>query len=900
MNNQNAFIASIFSRLSNVVRGKRGSRSNVPGNTPSRLVIITLMMALVFPFLHVTRSRAQNNLPFLSQVRTMESDQLDLAGPVGLAFSNRDNAFHVAGINQSARADTELVKFTPFAERTGSMRIGSGFQNPINMAYDNHINRLLLLNPQGNQLWDVRADGNGNLMPSDIIRYNTRGFGLQDPRGMAVDEASGILFILDATVPSIQQITPLPDGSFEGASISGISLQSYGFSAVRGLAFDPTSGHLFVINPLERILYELTQDGELTATRDLADFDLGNPQAMVFARSGDQTDDPGQLNLYVADGGSIEQQPSASTKASVEDAGRVVEFSMAAPVEASAANFSSSLIRTTNMAAISPPGPDPSGMAYLPGKNTLLIVDGEVEETVSGISHFQGANVWELTLLGSKVRTANLSKKAPTVVPMTNEPTDITWNPNNGHYYVVDDNAKRVFDLNPGADGLIGTADDRWTYFSTSVVGSGDPEGITFNTWNNHLFVADGTNAEVYEFTITGALINHFDVRQYGVVDPEAIGFNPERGTLFTMSSRPSTPVIVETTIGGGFLQSIDISVTNPLAVAGLAYAPASDGSGVKRFYIVDRGVDNNTDPTIIDGKLYEITAPVSASEPTATPSGTFTPASSPTRTPTSAATFTHTATGTVGPSATATATRTNTPIWTMTRTNTPTTTRTSTPGPTFTPTATFTPLPTSAGSDLIFANGFESGSFAGWSANVTNNGNLSVSPNAALAGSYGLQATFNNTTGMYVRDDSPAAEPRYRARFYFTPNSVTMLSGAYAYLLTGHDASNRVILFIQFYRNSAGYQVRVRAYDSVLANYVNTPFIVISNAVHSLEVDWANDGHVTFWVDGIQQANLTGINNNIYTMESVRLGVPYMSGTMSGAYHIDAFESRRLNYIGP
>jgi hypothetical protein len=55
------------------------------------------------------------------------------------------------------------------------------------------------------------------------------------------------------------------------------------------------------------------------------------------------------------------------------------------------------------------------------------------------------------------------------------------------------------------------------------------------------------------------------------------------------------------------------------------------------------------------------------------------------------------------------------------------------------------------------------------------------------------------------------------------------------------------------------------------------------------------------FWIDGVQQANLTGINNSIYTMDRIRLGAPTISisGT-SGSFYIDAFESRRQSYIGP
>jgi len=301
----------------------------------------------------------------------------------------------------------------------------------------------------------------------------------------------------------------------------------------------------------------------------------------------------------------------------------------------------------------------------LPNSNTLLVSDGEVEETVNGITHFQGANLWELTLSGVKVRTANISKIAPTVVPMTNEPTGVAWNPSNGHYYFSDDGSgKGIYDLNPGADSLVGTSDDTWVSYDTHAVGNNDAEGITFNTWNNHLFISDGVNAEIYEYTLAGVLVNHFDVATYGIYDPESVEFNTESGTLFVLGNG-STPYIVETSITGSLLQTIDVSANNEDAPAGLAYAPASNGSGAKRFYIVDRGVDNNTDPNIVDGRMYEMTAPSSATI-TATPTNTATPA--PTFTPTSTATF--------GPSPTST----NTGTPTSTSTSTATATVTSTP----------------------------------------------------------------------------------------------------------------------------------------------------------------------------------------------------------------------------
>ena len=223
-----------------------------------------------------------------------------------------------------------------------------------------------------------------------------------------------------------------------------------------------------------------------------------------------------------------------------------------------------------------------------------------------------------------------------------------------------------------------------------------------------------------------------------------------------------------------------------------------------------------------------------------------------------------------------------------------PTPTFTSTPTDTPTPGPTNTPTPTSAVTDLIFKDGFESGNLSAWTTSSTNGGNLSVSPNAALSGSFGLQATFTNTTTMFVRDDSPNAEPRYRARFYFNPNSMTMATGDNVTLLQGLDPSGQVVLAVQFNRSSTSYQLRARAYDSGLTNYVNTAYVTITDAVHVVEVDWGNDGHLSFWVDGVQQASLTGIQNSSYVMDNVRLGAGYMSGTISGTFYLDAFESRR------
>ncbi len=305
---------------------------------------------------------------------------------------------------------------------------------------------------------------------------------------------------------------------------------------------------------------------------------------------------------------------------------------------------------------------------------------------------------------------------------------------------------------------------------------------------------------------------------------------------------------------------------------------------------------------------------PTDTPTPTATATPTDTPTPTVTPTPTDTPTPTETSIPAATPTPTATATPTQTPADTPTPTNTPTPTATATPTqtpadtptPTNTPTATATPTPTPISQDLIFADGFESGNLSAWSSSATDGGNLSVSAAAALSGSYGLQALINDNHALYVTNDSPSAEPRYRARFYFDPNSIVMVNGDKHFIFYGTNASSATVVRVEFgftgtYQLRAGLQ-----WDDTSSQ--STPWVNITDAPHMIEIDWqastgvgANNGGLTFWIDGVQQGSRTGVDNDTLRVDNALLGpVSGLDTGTSGTYYFDAFESRRQTYIGP
>ena len=208
--------------------------------------------------------------------------------------------------------------------------------------------------------------------------------------------------------------------------------------------------------------------------------------------------------------------------------------------------------------------------------------------------------------------------------------------------------------------------------------------------------------------------------------------------------------------------------------------------------------------------------------------------------------------------------------------------------------------------SDFIFGDGFESGTLSAWSAVSTGGGDLSVSAAAALdSTSFGLSVVVNDTTGLYVEDDTPQDENRYRARFLFDPNDFDP-GEAEGHLRTRifiafEENPSRRLMAVVLKRQSGAYSLMARARRDD-GTQSDTGFFPITGASHSVEVDWrrssgadANDGGLRFWIDGQLVSDLTGIDNSFSAVDFVRMGALSVKTGASGTLFFDELLSRRL-----
>jgi hypothetical protein len=132
-------------------------------------------------------------------------------------------------------------------------------------------------------------------------------------------------------------------------------------------------------------------------------------------------------------------------------------------------------------------------------------------------------------------------------------------------------------------------------------------------------------------------------------------------------------------------------------------------------------------------------------------------------------------------------------------------------------------------------------------------------------------------------------------------------LSGDTHFIFRGYSGTSTIALRVQFRFSSGVYQVRAGLVSDG-STWANSSWLTISDAPHAIELDWraatgvgANNGGLTLWLDGTQQANLVGVDNDTRRIDRARLGaVSGVDTGTHGTYYFDAFESRRQTFIGP
>src|SRR6201988_1825802 len=411
-------------------------RFSKPNAYQLRLLLLILILAL--PMAHVQSwAFAQSNSAPIWVVRSLHTKEFGINNPNGLTFSPTASTFFVLNENEN------ITFITMGEDNAGTLSLPDVQTDPLNTAFDKKSESLYVLNRGKSELVKIKADDRG--LPdasAPPIRYAVQAFGIKDPQGIAFDQANGRLFVLDASDSQIVSIAPHAALGFDATEavrsnkIQKTPLKKLGLGLLKGLAYNPGNGHLYVSDPSQKKLYELTQDGAIVSTFDLASLGVNNPSAMTFAPSVDNTDDPAIYDLFVLDDGQTGQAKkglfsfTSTRKQTTSSESQIVELSLQAPLTLPAGTtlLPATLVNIIETSTWNPPSPDPSGVDYWSARQHLLVDDSEVEE----MSIYKGKNVYESTTSGTLTNTCDTTS-------YTSEPTGMAINQNNNHFFISAD-----------------------------------------------------------------------------------------------------------------------------------------------------------------------------------------------------------------------------------------------------------------------------------------------------------------------------------------------------------------------------------------------------------------------------------------------------------------------------
>jgi hypothetical protein len=737
--------------------------------------------------------------------------------------------------------NANVTLITMGEDHVGTQVISEVQDDPLNTAFDNNSGNLFVFNHGKAELAQIKADGQGlPEVSAPATRFAVHAFGIADPQGIAFGSDDGRLFILDAGNALIVSVAPHATLGFDAEeAIRGNRVQRI---SLKQLGNGSLKGLAY--NPSNGHFYvsdpEQKRLYELTQSGDLVTtFDLA---ALGINNPSAMTfapsvDNTDDPNIYDL---FVLDANAVSTQQAASSGSQIVELSLVVPMALPPGTtlLPTTLVQTIETSAWDPPSPDPAGIDYL---NLPPSKGGPrllvADSEVEEMPLWDGANVFASTTSGALLSTCS-------TMAFTTEPTGVGVNPSNNHIFFSTDANDTVFEVDLGADGAYCTADDTVTSTNVaSLYGITDAEDVTYG--NNTVFVADGVNAEVYSIPLgANGILGGGDDGPVTHFDTLALGFTDLEGIGYNPDPNPDMLFIVSTKGTEKYLGEIATS-GDPQTLRAYDLALMGTGGNKRSDLTYAPGSEN---PLIKN--IYIASRNVDNNTDPNENDGQ---------------------------------------IWEIDISTPPTT-------------------------DVIFKDGFEGVNFLPpWSASKTDGGDLSTSPAAALVGTKGMQAVIDDTVTIFVTSDTPNAEPRYRARFYFDPNSITMASGNAHFILNGIMGTSTAVVRVEFRCGSGcgvsgtSYQIRGRLINDG-STWINTSWFPITDASHFIEVDWraatavgANNGGLTLWIDGVEKANLTTVDNDTRKIDRVRLGaVAGIDAGTTGTYYFDAFESRRETYIGP
>jgi hypothetical protein len=194
---------------------------------------------------------------------------------------------------------------------------------PEDLAFDNGRRILFAVDDNNDTVFVIKAGPDRKFGTRDDRRSalaDTNSWGCGNPEGLGWKQKGKMLLVTDATDNRVFKVRRGPDRHFGTPDdvVRAFGTSRFGFRGTEDVAFEPASGHLFIVSSQEEFIVETRLGGKLVQRIDLSSTNIRNPSGIVIAPARDGSGN----HLFVTDRGK-DNDPYPG-----ENDGRLYEFSI--------------------------------------------------------------------------------------------------------------------------------------------------------------------------------------------------------------------------------------------------------------------------------------------------------------------------------------------------------------------------------------------------------------------------------------------------------------------------------------------------------------------------------------------------------------------------------------------
>ena len=284
------------------------------GSVAPALGVLALLCVLLLPTA-VSPPRASAAVVIAVLERTVLLSDLmpPSPDPSGIAWDPGANRFVISDSEVDEMAifqDANLFELDLAGNLTGAGDVtgpSPGFSNePTGLSFDPGSGHLFLSDDIKRKVFRIAEGPDGDFGTADdtmVSSFDTGPIGCNDPEDVAFDTSSGHLFVADGAGREVCRVSPGNNGEFDGVPPAGddvavnqFDTAQYGSMGSEGLAYDPVRNTLLIVDPSTKKIFETTKAGILLNTIDLSVANPRHAEDVVLAPS---LATPGQMNMYV-------------------------------------------------------------------------------------------------------------------------------------------------------------------------------------------------------------------------------------------------------------------------------------------------------------------------------------------------------------------------------------------------------------------------------------------------------------------------------------------------------------------------------------------------------------------------------------------------------------------------